>query len=126
MSVPYLIRSFVAGTGGVGANRIVKLGAADGEVVNSAAAADAHLGICIQPGGSLVGVRADVAISGAAEVIAGGTITRGSLVTSDAAGAAVAAAPAAGVNNRVIGMAMVSAVAGDIFPVLLTQGSVQG
>lgn len=126
MSVPTLIRSYVAGTGGVGQNRIVKFGAADGEVVNSAAAADLHIGVCVQPSGSLVGTRADVAVMGIVEVIAGGTITRGALLTSDASGGAVAAAPAAGANNAVIGRAMVSAVAGDIFPVLLVQGSVQG
>lgn len=126
MSNPMLIRSYVAGTGGVGERRVVKFGAADGEVVNSAAAADAHIGICIQPGGATVGQRADVAVDGIVEVIAGGTITRGALLTSDANGAAVVAAPAAGTNNAVIGRAMVSAVAGDFFPVLLSQGSVQG
>lgn len=126
MSVPTLIRNFVAGTGGVGLNRIVKFGAADGEVVNSAAATDAHIGVCIQPGGAAAGARADVAVDGIAEVVAGGTITRGALVTSDANGAAVAAAPSAGSNNRVLGVAQVSAASGDIFPVLLKQGSVQG
>lgn len=126
MSTPTLIRAFVAGTGGVGQNRIVKFGAADGEVINSTAAADAHLGVCIQPSGAAAGARADVVVGGIAEIIAGGNVTRGGLVTSDASGYAVAAAPAAGANNRIVGIAMVSAASGDIFPVLLTQGSVQG
>lgn len=126
MSTPTLIRNFVAGTGGIGQNRIARFGAADGEVVASAAAADAHIGVCIQPGGSLAGQRVDIALDGIVEVIAGGTITRGAVLTSDANGAAVTAAPAAGVNNRVLGIAMVSAVAGDIFPVLLKGASIQG
>lgn len=126
MSNPTLIRNFTAGSGGVGANKIVKPGAADWEAVNSAAAADFHVGVCVQPGGAAQGERADVALQGIVEVIAGGTITRGNSVTSDASGNAVAAAPSTGVNNRIVGIALVSAVANDIIPILLAQGSVQG
>ena len=41
-------------------------------------------------------------------------------------GKAVSAAPAAGVNAHIIGFAEVSAVAGDIAPVLLARGVLQG
>ena len=123
---PGLVRNFVAGSAGVGENRLVKFGAADGEVVNAAAVGDAIIGVCIQPGGATSGKRADVALTGIAYVVAGGTISRGALLTADSAGAAVAAAPSAGVNNRVAGVALASAVAGDIFHMLLEPGSVQG
>ncbi len=43
-----------------------------------------------------------------------------------ASGRAVTAAPAGGVNNRVIGIAMVSGVVGDIGQMIVSQGSVQG
>lgn len=125
MSTPTLIRNFIAG-GTVGQYRIVRFGAADGEVVQASAATDAILGVSCQPGSTPQGARCDVVLDGIAEVIAGGAITRGQLVTADATGAAVPAAPAAGVNNRVLGIAQVSAVAGDIIPVLLKQGQVQG
>ena len=72
------------------------------------------------------GGRCDVRLSGVAEVDAGGTITRGALITSDASGKAVAAAPATGVNNRVIGFALASAVSGDIVDVFLTPSTLQG
>ena len=56
----------------------------------------------------------------------GGTVARGAPVTADASGKAVAAAPAAGSNVRIIGFAEVSAVAGDIAPVLIAPGVMQG
>jgi hypothetical protein len=64
---------------------------------------------------------------GIALVVAGAAITRGALVTSDSQGHAVTAAPAAGVNNRIVGMAYEAATAaGDIIRVFLAQGAVQG
>lgn len=125
MTTPTLIKNFIAG-GTVGQYRIVRFGAADGEVVQAAAATDAIVGVSCQPGSVPQGGRCDVVLDGTAEVIAGGAITRGALVTADANGAAVQAAPSAGVNNRVLGIAQVSAVANDIFPVLLKQGQIQG
>lgn len=126
MSSPGLIRNFVAGSGGVDQYRFVKFGSADGEVVKAAAATDATIGVCVQPGTTASGARADVALTGIAEVYAGGSITRGALVTSDANGAAIAAAASAGSNVRVAGVAMISASSGDIIPVLLEPGSFQG
>ena len=64
--------------------------------------------------------------SGIADVEFGGAVTRGAAVTSDANGKAVAAAPAAGSNVRIIGFAEVSAVAGDIGPILVAPGVMQG
>jgi hypothetical protein len=48
-------------------------------------------------------------------------------VTADSLGRGVAAAPAAGVNNRIIGFALDAAVAaGDQIRVLLSPGLMQG
>ena len=71
--------------------------------------------------------RVEVAVQGIAFVEAGAAIAIGVLVTTDASGRGVTAAPAAGVNNRHVGIALDAAVAaGDIIRVLLSPGSVQG
>ncbi len=70
--------------------------------------------------------RIDIIKEGIAEVVAGGSVTRGDPITSDAAGAGVTAAPGAGTNNRIIGFAEVSAASGDIFAVLMAPGVMQG
>lgn len=126
MTTPILIRNYVAGAGGVRQYRIVRVGAADGEVVEATAVTDALLGVSIQPGTAAQGERCDVVLGGVAEVAAGGTITRGAWVTANASGQAVAAAPGAGTNNNVVGIALVSAAAGDVIPVLLAQHRLQG
>lgn len=105
--------------------RIVKFGAADGQVLQAAAAADLLMGVC-ESVGPAIGERCDVVKSGIAEVEFGGTVARGAAVTSDASGRAVAAAPGAGANVRIIGFAEVSAVSGDIAPVLIAPGLMQG
>lgn len=121
---PLLYKAFTAG-GAVAPYRIVKFSGAE-TVVQSAAAADAHVGV----NSDLTvasGERIEVMTHGIANVEAGAAITIGALVTADAQGRAVAAAPASGVNNRVIGVAMEAAsAAGDIIRILLSQGSVQG
>ena len=120
---PTLTMNYDAGAA-IAKRRIVKL-SADFTVVQAAAATDAMFGVAAELD-AVSGGRVDVHLSGIAEVEAGGTITRGALVTSDATGKAVAAAPAVGVNNRVIGTALVSAVAGDVLPVLLGPHQIQG
>lgn len=126
MTTPTLIRNFTAGAGGVRQYRIVKFGAADGEVVEATDVADDIVGVSCQPGTAAQGQRVDIVLDGIAEAIAGGVITRGAPVTTNGAGAAVAAAPAAGVNNNIVGRAMVTTASGDIFTVLLKQGRIQG
>jgi hypothetical protein len=109
---------------------ILKFDASDNAVVEAAAATDSLIGVAYIPGVSgtqkVSGDPLEVVLSGVAEVKAGGTIARGALVTSDANGQAVVAAPSAGVNNQVIGKALVSAVSGDVFPVLLAPQQIQG
>lgn len=124
MPNPGLIKTYVA-EAAVAAYRIVKFGAADGAVVQAAAVGDALVGITGMVAGDL-GKRVDVIHSDIAEVEYGGAVTRGDWLTSDANGKAVAAAPAAGVNNNVIGRATVSGVLGDIGSCLIAPGRIQG
>lgn len=119
-----LTKSFTAGAA-VTKRRIVKFGANDGEVIQAAAATDLVLGVSTEVD-SASGARCDVHLQGVVEVEAGASITRGTKVTSDANGKAVAAAPAAGTNNQILGIAMVTAASGDIIPVLLAQSTLQG
>ncbi len=124
-----LTKGFNAG-GAIVSYTLVKFGADDNTVVAAAAATDSILGavaLVAPPGSNAAsGDRVDVQLEGIADIKAGGNVTRGDLLTSDASGFVVAAAPGAGVNNRIIGTALASAVANDIIPVLLTPGSIQG
>lgn len=104
---------------------IVKHGTADGNALPSAGSSDAMFGVSSDIPAA-INERFDVIESGVADVRYGGTVTRGQQLTSDASGRAVPAAPGAGVNNRVIGVARVSGVVDDIGSVLLSAGQVQG
>jgi hypothetical protein len=121
---PILTKNFNAGAA-VNAFRIVKMGADDNNVIQAAAATDALVGVstCLAAASA---EPVDVILSGVAEVTYGGNVTRGALLTSDANGKAVAAAPAAGANVAVIGRALVSGVDGDVGCVLLAPGQIQG
>lgn len=125
MANPDLIKNYTAG-GTINPYRIVKFGSNDGEVVQGAAATDLLIGVVNIPAIAVTGNRVDVVRDGLVLVEFGGTVARGAVVTSDANGKAVAAAPATGVNNRIIGYAEVSAVAGDIADILLEIGTLQG
>lgn len=125
MSNPTLIKNYVA-EAAITARRIVKTGATDYAVLMAAAATDAIIGVADELGQATVNGRVDIVQAGIADVEFGGTVARGALVTADATGKAVAAAPAAGANNRVLGIALVSAVSGDIAPVLINLGTTQG
>ena len=105
---------------------IVKWDAVDFQVLPAAAATDKSIGVTPNAGTVPAGQRVDVIVAGMVEVIAGGTITRGDPITSNATGQGVTAAPAGGANNRIIGFAECSAVAGDIFPVFLYPSVMQG
>lgn len=121
-----LTKSYLAGAA-INPFRIVKLGADDDHVIQGAAVADSLIGVIDQPlDAAAAEDRVDVTLAGIADVIAGGAVARGDYVTTDATGQAVAAAPGAGVNNGIVGKAMASAAAGDIFPVLLATGRIQG
>jgi len=117
------VKGFIAG-GTVAARRIVKFGSGDTAVVQAAAATDSLIGVSDL--GAALNESVSVIMGGVAAVEYGGNVTRGQLLTADSNGKAVAAAPAAGVNNRVIGVAMLSGVSGDIGSVLINPGAFQG
>lgn len=119
-----LTKTFTA-TGAIPAYSLVKFGSNDGEVVAAAAATDKIIGVSTEIAAAS-GERCDVQVDDIAYVLLGGSVTRGDLLTSDSAGAAVAAAPATGVNNRIIGIALTSGSSGDVINMLITPGSVQG
>lgn len=120
-----LNKAFVA-EAAILANRIVKFGAADGQVLQAAAAGDMSIGVHSCGYDAAINERVEITTHGIAEVKLGGVVTRGQPITADATGQGVAAAPAVAVNNRVIGIAMASGVAGDVIDVLLAQSTLQG
>ncbi|MBX9702379.1 MAG: DUF2190 family protein [Acetobacteraceae bacterium] len=124
MSNVLLLKNFTAG-GAIAAFRCVRLSAAE-TVVQATAATDAVIGV-VQELPVVLGERVDVAVSGIAFAEAQGTIALGDLLTAQGVGRVQPAAPAAGVNNRIIGIALEASTAtGDIIRILLTPGSVQG
>lgn len=122
---PTLTKNYEAGAV-IAKHRIVKFGADDDHVIQSAAATDDHIGVSDELGATAAEKRVDVHHAGIVTVEYGGTVTRGGPLTADADGKAVAAAPATGVNNPIIGRALVSAVAGDLGPMLIAPSVTQG
>jgi len=117
-----LVKTLTAGAA-IAANRIVKFDGTDAlEVIQGAAATDMLIGVS-DLGADDAGDRVDVIVDGIALVEYGGNVTQGNLLTSDADGKAIASAPAAEATNRIIGIAMVGGVSGDIGSVLLRQGA---
>lgn len=86
----------------------------DHAVVLGAAATDPIVGVLQNKPKANQGAL--VRFIGTTKVIAGGTITRGDRVTSDANGKAITTTST---GNAVLGRALVSAVAGDILEVML-------
>jgi hypothetical protein len=120
-----LVKTYTA-QAAVAHRRIVAFGATDAAVLHGAAATDLLIGVVDNPSGAAIGERVDVVRFGLAEVEFGGTVARGAPVTADANGRAVAAVPAAGANNRIIGFAERSSVSGDIGLILVQPGLIQG
>jgi hypothetical protein len=124
MNSKNFIRGMVA-EAAVPAYRFVKPGATDGSAVLAVASTDFIVGAS-EGIDSAIGEMCDVIVVGVVEVQLGGPVTRGGPVTANATGQAVAAAPAAGVNARIGGFALLSGVSGDVVPVLLAPGVIQG
>jgi hypothetical protein len=125
MSNVVVARNYIA-EAAVPANTIVKPSATtDKNVLAAAAVGDKLIGISTDIAAA-INERCDVILEGVADVLYGGAVTRGDLLTSDANGRAVTAAPGAGVNNNVIGRALISGVLGDIGQCIISVGSTQG
>jgi len=117
MARPSHIKTFVA-PAAVAGRSVVTFGAADGEVAAASAVSDTLIGIAERIG-SRDNNRVDVVISGIAEAVSGGNITRGDYLTTDASGHVVTSGAG---TDRIVGIAMASAVAGDHIDVLIAQG----
>ncbi|MDF1583889.1 MAG: DUF2190 family protein [Methyloprofundus sp.] len=117
-----LCKAFLATTA-ILPHMIVKFGAADNTVSTAIAATDLLIGVSDELGISALdvteGATVDVVLSGIAEVKLAGTVVRGAKLTSNASGQAVTAVA----TNQVLGVAMMSGVAGDVVPVLLNQST---
>ncbi len=87
-----LVKNFIAG-GDIPARRAVKM-SDDNTVVVAAAATDKPIGVSAEVAATSGG-RCDVIIAGVAEIVAGGNVTRGHPVVSDAEGK--------GINGTVLG-----------------------
>jgi Uncharacterized conserved protein (DUF2190) len=107
-------------------NRIVRYGATDTSVTLATAATDALLGVVNETPIAL-GERVDVVRVGIGWVECGAAVPRGSPITSDATGRAIVAAPAVGVNMRILGFADYTGVAaGDVIRIMIEPGVIQG
>ena len=120
-------KTYIA-SGAIADRRIVRPHAANaGQVVLAAAATESLLGIVNQPRGVVNGERVDVVHIGETLCEAGAAFAAGALITADATGRAIVAAPAAGVNNRVVGVALEAATAaGDLTRILISPCMLQG
>ena len=124
MSNMSLLKNMTAGAA-INAFTIVKVSAAE-TVITATANTDLILGVTTDVAPAS-GERTDVCLEGIAFVTAGAAVPLGTLVTTDASGRAIAAAPGAGVNCRVLGIAIDAAAAlGDVIRVFLSPCSMQG
>jgi len=104
---------------------IAKVGADDDTFSQATASTEDLVGV-FQHTTVVAGEEVRLMLSGISRVKLGGTVARGALVTSDAAGKGVAIGAVAGTNYATIGRAMASGVVDDIIPVLLFNSRAQG
>jgi hypothetical protein len=120
-----IVKTFVA-AGAIGHRRLVAFTANDGEVALATSPDDPIAGVVDFPSGATAGQRIDVVLFGPAEVVCGGDITPGDPITADADGAAVAAAPAEGVNAATAGYLLTGAESGDFARAIVQRGTLTG
>lgn len=124
MSNPIFTKSYTA-EATIAPFRIVANGAADGGIIQAASATALMFGVTGELGADDTECL-DVHQGGQPAVEYGGVVTRGAPLTSDSIGRAVVAAPATGVNNRIIGFASVAGVSGDIVEFNISIHTMQG
>lgn len=110
-----LVKSFEA-EGAIPGNRIVTLGTAANTVTQASAVSETLVGVTHNTDAEAGGM-ADVVMAGTPMVKAGAAITKGTYVTTDASGQAIAVSVA---SDRTIGIALEAASTGDLIPVLLS------
>lgn len=115
MANPNFIKTYAAPVA-IAGRRVVAVGAADGQAVTASAVTSPAIGISEQIGSRSNGM-CDVILAGIAEAVAGGTITRGDRLTSNGTGAVILSTAE---TDRIVGVALQSAVANDIINVLIS------
>ncbi|NMV37237.1 capsid cement protein [Ralstonia insidiosa] len=123
MANPGFTKTYDAGAA-IAPYTIVKF-SGDFVVVPGAAATDALIGVTTEIAANQ-GERADVVHGGTPFVQLGGTVAGGDLLTSDANGHAITAAPASGAVASVIGRARYSGVSGDVIEFIFAPGQIHG
>jgi hypothetical protein len=113
----------IADTGGVGENLIVRA-VAGGKAAVATGSTAALIGVSLYD--TPAGQPATIQVDGVARVKLGGTVNADDPITSNASGQGVAAAPAAGVNAWIVGIALESGVAGDLIDVQIAPSRIQG
>ncbi len=124
MSAPLQHRSLLA-QAAIAGLLIIKHGTADNTCALATASSDALVGTndsLAKEAGELV----EFPTAGVGEVLLGAAVARGQPLTADATSRAIAAAPAAGTNARIIGFAMASGVLGDVIDYQISPGYMQG
>lgn len=124
MGTPTLNKNYTAESA-VTKFRIVAFGSSEGQVIHAASATAKSMGVSMELDADL-GDRVDIARAGIADVEYGGTIAAGDVLTADSEGRAVVAAPGAGANVRIAGIAEYDGVTGDIGAMLVGCGFMQG
>jgi len=112
-----LIKTFNA-PAAVAGYRLITFATGVNDVELADAVSDPIIGVTTSIGSQDNG-RCDVVVAGITEAAIGGTVTRGEVLTTDASGRAVTSAAG---TDRVVGIAMADAVAGDIAAILIAQG----
>jgi hypothetical protein len=118
MSTPVLRKSLKAGAT-VNPSRFVIAGAADNYVIQAVNGAVAILGVSVEHITAAAESVMDITMLGIEFIELGGTVARGSYVTADSVGRAVAANIVPGTELHVGGRTMVSGVVGDIVPIIV-------
>jgi hypothetical protein len=124
MANPGFTKTYNAGAD-IGAYKIVAASTPDGTVILATAGTDPIIGVS-QNVDVISGQQVDVIHDDSANVKLGGTVVFGDPITSDGTGQGVKANPSTGVNSRYIGFALLGGVSGDIVPVLIKPGYLQG
>lgn len=110
-----LVKAFEA-EADIPGNRIVTLGTGANSVALASDVSETLVGITHNTD-TAAGDVADVVMAGTPMVKAGAAITKGSYVTTDDSGQAVASSAG---TDRIIGIALEGASTGDLIPVLLS------
>ena len=103
---------------------IVKFHTTDNVVASATSTTDALIGVTIEASYH-AGYRVRVQMSGIAQVVLGGTVTRGDWLTTSSGGRAVKANPTGTAEASVIGRALGSGTSSKVIEVLLAPGEIK-